>query len=580
MSPLPSRALRGALPCLAALHAGLAAWALWAWIRGPFLGEGIVDGAEVLSLARTGSAGPFETKSPLYPALLGLAFEVTRDSPWTVGALGIALSLAVLVGVERLCRAIGQPRAAPWSAALYALSGSSFVYAAQPLPPMGATAALVWGTVALAKARHSGALALAVLGGALLAASAFTRAPLALAGVLLIAWLLSERRWKLVAAAAAGALCVTLACFAVFGERAWPAAASLNLRLGNAGERTGFSDVRPGPVYDRMRIEAAFAPHELRGEAPEFERFQRAALRSEVVADPLGALATLARKAYLFWFRTEIVSAGDFRHGLSPFPPARVLLLSFGLVAPLALASSARWRTAPIALPILSVWAADILWITCARYRFPALPFACAAAGIWIASRPRRRDWAVAGALALLLNVNFSGKPLTVPGDGFVQEGRLWLARDRLAERSLSAFREALAAGSRDPRGRYELALALEARGELEEAERRYREALELDPLYPEAAENLVALLLRAGRTEQAAREAEQLVLSSPYAGGLWLNLAAARRAEEPLADVRELEAQGFLRLSLRALAQGDLQRARRWAAEARSRGLSDARLP
>jgi tetratricopeptide (TPR) repeat protein len=576
----PSRALRGPLPWLAALHVGLALWALWAWIRGPFLGEGIIDGAEILSLARAGSAGPFETKSPLYPALLAAAFGVAGDSPWTVGALGIALSLAVLFGTARLCREIGRPDAASWGAGLYAISGSAFVYAVQPLPPMGATATLVWGTVAVAKAHGSDSPAYGALGGALVAASAFTRAPLALAGLLLVAWLVRARRWRVAGATCAGALAVILACFAGFGGRAWPAAASFNLRLGNGAERTGFSDVRLGPVYDRMRIEAAFAEPQARGAAPDFERFQRAALKAEVAADPLGALATLARKAYLFWFRTEIVSAADFRHGLARFPPARVLLLSFGLVAPLAIASLARSRAALVWLPLLAVFAADVVWLTCARYRFPALPFACAAAGIWIGSRPRARDWIAAGLCALLLNVNLSGRNLIVPGDGLVQEGRVWLARDRLAERALSAYRDALAAGSRDARGRYELALALEARAELEEAEQRYREALELDPLYPEAAENLVALMLRAGRASEAAAQAQTLAQRSPYAGGVWLNLAAARRALDPSADVRELEAEGFLRLSLRALSQGSIQQSRHLADEARTRGMEDARLP
>jgi Tetratricopeptide repeat len=576
----PSRALRGALPWLAVLHTGLALWALWAWIHGPFLGEGIVDGAEILSLARTGSAGPFETKSPLYPALLRSAFELCGDSPWTVGALGIALSLETLLGVDRLARVLGRPEAAPWAAGFYAVSGSAFVYAVQPLPPLGATAALVWGTIAAARAQQSDSVARGVLGGALIAASAFARAPLALAGMLTAAWLAWGRRWRAASGMAVGALAVVLACFAGFGERAWPAAASFNLRLGNGGERSGFSDVRPGPFYDRMRIEAAFAPTEERGAAPEFERFQRTTLRAEIAADPLGALATLARKAYLFWFRTEISGEADFRHGLTRFQPARLLLLSFGLVAPLALASLLKARPAPVWLPLLSVFAADVVWLTCARYRFPALPFACTAAGIWIAARPRPRDWIAASVCALLLNVNLSGWALTIPGDGLVQEARVWLTRDRHAERALSAGLDAVTAGSRDPRGRYELALAHEARGQVGDAERCYREALELDPLYPEAAENLVALQLRAGRTAEAAAEAEALAKSSPYAGGVWLNLAAARRTLDPLSDVSDLEREGFLRLSLRALAQGDLQQARSLANEARARGCVDARLP
>ena len=580
MSEPSRRAFHRAIPALAALHAALGLWALWAWIHGPFLGEGVLDGAEVLALARTGSAGPFETKSPLYPALLRAAFVLAGDSPWTVGCLGILLSLSALTGVARLCAEIGRPQAAPWAVGLYALSGSALAYAVQPLPAMFATALLTWGAVACSRARRGNSPSAGLVTGLLLGACSFTRAPLALAALLLLAWLGASRCRRAAMGAGAAVCLVTLGCFAVFGERAWPSGSMLNLRLGNGAERGGLCDLRPGPAYDRLRLEAACADPSTRGEPPAFERFQRSALWSEVRRDVPGALRTLVRKAYLTCFRTETVSAADFRHGLSRFPLAPLLLASFGLVAPLALASLGLLRSAAVWLPLLGVLAVNVAWLTCARYRFPGLPFACVAAGVFLAARPSARLWSLAAVLALLLNANLSGRSLVVPGDGLVQEGRLWMERDRLAPRALAAYEDALRAGSRDPRARYELALALEARGEIGAAEQRYREAIELDPLYPEAAENLVALLLRAGRTADAISEAEALAQSSPYAGGVWLNLASARRALDPEADLSDTEAQGFLRLSLRALAQGDLQTALRWASAARARGLADSRLP
>ncbi|MFQ5556386.1 MAG: EAL domain-containing protein, partial [Acidimicrobiales bacterium] len=48
--------------------------------------------------------------------------------------------------------------------------------------------------------------------------------------------------------------------------------------------------------------------------------------------DPAGAAVTLARKAFLFFHRTEIHTGADFRHGLHAFPPLPALLLGFGLV--------------------------------------------------------------------------------------------------------------------------------------------------------------------------------------------------------------------------------------------------------
>jgi tetratricopeptide (TPR) repeat protein len=573
---MPRRAVAG----LAALHAALGLWALAAWVHGPFRGEGVLDGAEVLAQARTGSAGAFQTKSPLYPALLRAAFAIAGDSPWTVGALGLALSVATLLATARLAVELGHPRAAPWAAALYALSGSALVFAIQPLPVMLATALLAWSVVAALRASARGGALAAALAGLALGAATFTRAPLLIPAAGVVVWLAARRRLPAAATVAAGMLAVALTCFAACGSSAWPTGSMLNLRLGNGAARSGISDLRPGPSYDRVRIEAASAAPAERGAAPAFERFQRNALRAEVEADPPGAIATLARKAYLFWFRTETVTAADFRHGLRGFPLAPLLLASFGLVVPLALASLVRARPAAVWLPLLGVLAVNVVWLTSARYRFPALPLLCVAAATLLAAPPRPREWLLAAALAVPLNLSLAGTALLVPGDGLVQEGRLWMERDRLAPRARQAYEEAIASGSRDPRARYELALALEARGQADAAEARYREALELDPLYPEAAENLLALLLREGRAQEAREEGERLVRTSPHAGKAWLNLAAARRALEPGADVRTLEAEGFLRLSLRALAQADLATARRFAAEARARGLDDPRLP
>ena len=58
------------------------------------------------------------------------------------------------------------------------------------------------------------------------------------------------------------------------------------------------------------------------------------------------------------------------------------------------------------------------------------------------------------------------------------------------------------------------------------------------------------------------------------------LNAALEDRVQARTAEVERLEAEGLLRLSLRALAQGDLVRARLWARQARARGLEDPRMP
>ena len=578
----PRRPSRAWFAALALVHATLGSWALHAWVEGPFQGQGVVDGHEVLRMARTGSAGPFETKGPLHPFVLSLALRLGGHEAWTVAILGIALSIGVLAGVGRLCASLGVPRAAPWAMALYALSGSVYAFLVQPLPAVMAALFLVWGAVLLAGTARGVPRAFA--GGALLAASAFARAPLAVAAFLLGLRELVAKRWPRAASALGGALLVAGLCVAGFGARAWPAGSAFNLRQGNGGARSGFCDVRPGPAYERARYEAAFAPLDERGAAPEFERYQRAQLGREVRADPGGAALTLLRKAYLFGHRTETVTGADFRHGLRDFAPFPVLLASFGVVAPLALASLLRRRPAAIWLPVVGVFVVNVVWLTSARYRFPALPFLCAAAGSWIALRPRAADVALALALAVPLNVNLSGWRLVVPGDGLVQEGHLLLEQDRTSPRARDVLERAVLAGD-DPRAEYELALAWQyawAAGDSEalaKAEEHYRAALALDPLFPQAAENLIALLKQERRWAEALQLAYQAQAENPYAGGAWLAAAEIRRNLNPGEDTRELEARGHAILALRALAMNDLDRGRMHASRAKNLGSRDPRL-
>ncbi|HVS10935.1 MAG TPA: hypothetical protein VMS76_13790, partial [Planctomycetota bacterium] len=287
---------------------------------------------------------------------------------------------------------------------------------------------------------------------------------------------------------------------------------------------------------------------------------------------------------FLFWHRTETVTGADFRHGLRDFAPFPALLLSYGLVAPLALASLLRRRRAAIGLPILGVFLVNVVWLASARYRFPALPFLCAAAGSWIALRPRASDVVLALALALFLNLDLSGRRLVIPGDGLVQEGHLLLEAERTSTRAREVLERAVQVGD-DPRAEYELALAWQHAwgagdaGAFAKAEEHYRAALALDPLYPQAVENLIALLKQERRWAEALQLAYRAQAENPYAGGAWLGAAEIRRNLNPGEDTRALEAQGHAILALRALAMNDQDRGRMHASRARSLGSKDPRL-
>lgn len=563
---------------LVPVHAALFLWAAWAWIHGPFEGAGVIDGAEILSLARTGSAGPFETKSPLYAALLGPCLALGFHEAWTVALLGLATSVALLVTVVAFARRLAGERSALTAGALYTLSGSVYAFGVQPLETLLAALLLAGGT---ALDRDAPGRLRRLLGGALLGAAPFARIDLLLPAGLLLARAAARR--SLAAFTGLGTL---LALGLAFGARSLPAGGALNLRLGNDPARTGFTDLRPGPAYERLRLDAVFSQDE---GAPlgSTDLQHLRLLERAIAADPAGFALLLARKAYLFAHRTEIVASADFRHGLERFRPAPVLFASFALVLPLALVGLSRRAPPALVLALLGVLLSNLLLVAAARYRFPALPLLCVAGGLACSRRPTRGEVGLGLAAAVLFaGPNLSGRRLVTPGDGLVQQAHLLLAAggDPAAPRAL--LRRALELGA-DPRAAYLLGLASErqasgearggpaADGLLLAADRAYARALELDPLYPEAAENRVALALRQGELERA-RDLAQGYARLPHAGMVHLNLA---QLLPPGSEVRRAaERRGHELLALRGHAQGSA-RALDHAREAQRLGSQDARV-
>jgi tetratricopeptide (TPR) repeat protein len=580
------RRQRASIAVAAVVHAALVLWAAWAWIHGPFGGRGVVDGAEFLSWARTGEPDAFGTKSPLYPTLLRGAFAACGDSPWTVALLGLALSLATLAALVRAACEFETPRAAPWAAWGWALSGSATVFAVQPLEAALAACLLAWTIVAVARAERTRSvpgIALAVA-AALLAVLA--RAPLAVPLGAALAWLAWRRApWRALCGSLAIALALT---FAVFGSRAWPSAAALNLRLANGGARSGTCELRPGPAYDALRYDETFDARRERDPQRSGDSIQLALLGEELADDPTGALRTIAAKAFLFWHRAELVSDADFVHGLARFPPAPALAWSFALIAPLALLGLVQaWRTRMwlAALVALGAFAIGIVFAAAARYRFPALPALVLLAASFVASRPRPPRLAFAALLAVVLAVDWTGRARPLACDGLVEEAHLLLAEDRRSPRARELLREALLS-SRDPVARYELALASEydqresgSPADLERAAELYRAALELEPRYAEASGNLLRVLLALRRYDEAVRVGTELAARDPRAGTVRGNLALAKRTLDPAADVRELEREAHQVEALRAWAERALDVAREHARSARDLGSRDPRI-
>lgn len=573
------------VPCIAGLHVLLAALAARAWIGGPFGATPVSENARIFELATKGLAGPVH--DPLYPWLLGKVLRLAPDSAWMVPALGIALSLATLFGIAALAREVSGERAARVAALLWAVSGSVLVFVVQPLPLVLGCTLLVWGALL---SRRGGMQAF--VGGALLGGAALAFSGLALAALLLLLLVWIERPIS-------GAFVCTTGC-ALALALAWrgleptplPPEPALALRLANGGARSGYPDVRPGPVVDRLRLDAVLAQPADQDLVPP-EAFHRAKLADEVAADPIGWARTLLRKAFLFWHRTEIHSGADFRHGLSRLPGLGVALALFGLIAPLALA--ALFRRAPpgvLVLPITGVFVASLVALASSESRFGALPFLCVAAGSFFDSRPDRREMVIAAVLLVVLNVNWTGRDLVDEGDGFVQEVTALPESEMGSARARELLERATAVG-RDPRAHFLLgrwhALAMRpgSTAELDAAAAHYRKAMELAPGYTEAGEGLVFAYSGARTPESlqiAREECERLIASDPYAARAMLQLPPLLYRTEPESPDRQRRMdEALLRgqpvIALRYWAEGDVDKARAFAETCEKRGIVDKRL-
>lgn len=130
----------------------------------------------------------------------------------------------------------------------------------------------------------------------------------------------------------------------------------------------------------------------------------------------------------------------------------------------------------------------------------------------------------LAAAMLLLAACNNSAQPTATPGVG---------GAVAIAEVYCSTSNETAKAA-------YNEALALEEQGNLAEAERLYRQAIELDAGYCDAMDNLGLLLRQQGKVEEAISWYQQSLLLMPDNSVALLNLATSYHIQ---GDVDQAEA-------------------------------------
>ena len=254
-------------------------------------------------------------------------------------------------------------------------------------------------------------------------------------------------------------------------------------------------------------------------------RFFRDASLRYVWEHPADYLGLLYRKFRLFWHAFEVPVSADMRYAEANSRLSRLLILSFGVLAPVALVAMLRgWRGQPERVLLRSFvgvfLATGLLFTVCARYRLPAVPFLIvfAAEGAWqLMLWTRARDYA--RVLPFAVGVALAAV-LVHTGVDAHQVDHLrssWLVgqthmRNQQYELAEQAYLRAMQSDPLDSDVRNSLGAVYYRQGREEEAEKAYRKAAELSPDHALPWLNLGHLLAEKGRLPEA-REALQQAL-------------------------------------------------------------------
>lgn len=136
------------------------------------------------------------------------------------------------------------------------------------------------------------------------------------------------------------------------------------------------------------------------------------------------------------------------------------------------------------------------------------------------------------------------------PASPEVAEAEEWIARGE-AGPAIRILERVIASNPRDVRAHFDLGLAHELREDFAAAERAYRAALDIDPHFAEALNNLGALLRDVGRAEEARALLRRAIEVRPGFASAHLNLAFALEEAGDL-EGAEREYRAVIRLAPR----------------------------
>jgi len=520
------------------------------------------DWAARLAAGDAGEPPPF-FRAPLYPWLLAGVYRIAGHNPDRVRQLQAGLAaLSCLLAFRIAGRAFGG--AAGWAAALLTATYWPWIYADAELQDPPLTILLNFAALAAlqeaSRRRRGGWFAL--LAGGALGLSAIARPTVLVAAPLALLWIVWSPERGVELAPRGGRRAVLAACLALgMAAPIAPVAAlnfvvgrdtvliasqgGMNFYIGNHPGSDGVSARFPGATAEwegmidgATRAAEAVAGHPLRPSEvsshwyAEGRRFWR--------EQPGAALELLVRKSVYLLEAPEIANDKPIRTLITRY---RSILAwpwpGFGWVLPLALVGAlwgAERRETALLVGFAGVYGAAVaMFFVSGRHRLPmaAVLVLVAGGGVEVLRErlPDHRRWGPIAVLAVALVLvagPHAGYRENVPhahyliGSGLVRDGDLGPA--------VTEFREALRLQPEFPEARRSLTAALLAAGRPAEAEEASRE-VPGGAVDPELRFNRALALMALGRNTDAVALLEATVTTAPRDPGAWLRLGNARLA-------------------------------------------------
>ncbi|RLB90658.1 MAG: hypothetical protein DRH10_03560 [Deltaproteobacteria bacterium] len=473
-------------------------------------------------------------QAPLYPYFLAVLYKCFGHNLNLVRLVQLILGAVNCVIVVWTARKLFGRNAAAWSGVLVALYGILVFYDGA-IGKDGISVFLTDLTLfALICSLGRPASHLWLLSGAALGASILTRGNLVLLVPLIALWMVKVLKpcsvstavisiLAFVAGTALFILPVTVRNYVVSGDFVLTTSqAGQNFYIGNNPRANGFFEnpehIRLIPEYEEadFRAEALRRTHRKSMKPSEISKFWlREGLRF-IRQNPQKALRLLLKKAAMFWNRFEIPDNYNYYFIRERVPILRILLLHFGIIAPLGLFGLYLGRKTPAAwlfiIVIFGYMASIVPFHMASRYRLPIVPALIVFGGYALDRavetlrlhnfKPTIPALLAVGTLALFVNWKVIDERATFKAP-YTDLGIIAEERGDYAT-AIDYFKKALEIDSAYAPALYNLGNVLANQGKFEDAVVAYKKALRADPELLLAYNNLGKSYIRLGRFREA----------------------------------------------------------------------------